>query len=114
MRAAITYQSASMNHHKSFSIHADKISAKKYRTETDRNYTAGQTTRLCCETVENAEKTFNAEHLVSLVQKKKLTCSAERIVIRRLRMSHHSSQKLTVSETTSNLITDRNARHRFF
>ena len=97
-----------MNHHKSFSIHADKISAKKYRTETDRNYTAGQTTRLCCETVENAEKTFNAEHLVSLVQKKKLTCSVKKTITRKSRISHYNSQKLIISETAFNSIIDKN------
>ena len=70
--------------------------------------------RLCCETVESVERTFNTEHFVNLVQRKRLTCSAERAVTRRLRMSHHSSQKLTVSETASSSTTDRNARHRFF
>ena len=103
-----------MSHYKSFLIHADKVFAKRHKTEISRDYTADQTAKLCHKTVESAERTLNAEHLVSLIQKERLTCSVRRAVTRRLRMSHHSSQKLTVSEIASNLTTDRNARHRFF
>src|SRR5438034_7810806 len=106
MRAATAHQSTSTDHHKSFSIHADRVSTKRCRTEISRNYTADQTTRLCYKIIESAERTLNTEHLVNLIQKKRLTCSAERAVTRRLRISHHSSQRLTVSETASSLITD--------
>ena len=113
-RTATAHQSASMSHHKSFSIHADRVSAKRHRTEISRDYIADQTVRLCCETVESVEKTFNAKHFVSLVQKERLTCSAERAVIKRSRMSYHNSQRFAISETASSLTTDRNARHRLF
>src|SRR5438034_8882517 len=103
-----------MSHHRSFLIHADRVSAKRHRTGISRDYTADQTARLCYETVESAERTFNAEHFVSLIQKKRLTCSVRRAVTRRSRMSHHSRQKLTIFETASSSIIDRNARHRFF
>src|SRR5438034_392731 len=114
MRAATAHQSASTDHHRSFSIHADRASAKRCRTETSRNYTADQTVRLCCETVESAERTFNTEHFASLIQRERLTCPAERAVTRRLRMSHCSRQRLTISGTASSLTTDRDARHRLF
>ena len=70
--------------------------------------------RLYYEIVENAEKTLNAKHLVNLIQKEKLTYSVRKIIIKRLKMSYHNNQKLTVSETAFNLIIDKNARHRFF
>ena len=114
MRAATAHQSASMSHHKSFLIHTDRISAKRCRTGISRDYTADQTARLCHETVESAERTLNAEHFVSLIQKERSTHSAEKAVTRRSRMSHHSRQRLIISETASSLTTGRNARHRFF
>src|SRR5438034_10237889 len=114
MRAATAHQSASMSHHRSFLIHTSRISAKRHRTGTSRDYTADQTARLCHETVESAERTLNAEHFVSLIQRERLTRPAGRAVTRRLRMSHHSRQRLTISETASSLTTDKNARHRLF
>src|SRR5438034_9726560 len=112
VRAVTAHQSASMNHHRSFLIHTDRISVKRYRTEISRDYTADQITRLYYETVESAERIFNTEHFVSLVQKEKLTCSVRRAVTRRLRMSYHSRQRLIISETASSSTTDRNVRHR--
>ena len=114
MRAATAYQSASTDHHRSFLIHVDRVSAKRCRIEISRNYTADQTARLCHKTVESAKRTFNTEHFVSLVQKKRLTCLIRKAIIRRLRMSHYSNQKLIVSETIFNLIIDKNVRHKFF
>ena len=108
-RAIIAHQSTSTSHHKSFSIHINRVSAKRHRTEISRDYTADQTARLCHETVESAERTFNAEHLVNLIQKKRLTCLVRKIIIRKSRLSHYSNQKLIISETASNLIIDRNA-----
>src|SRR5438034_11343339 len=99
MRAATAHQSASMNHHRSFLIHIDRISAKRCRTEISRDYTADQTARLCHETVESVERTLNAEHFVNLIQRERLTCSVRRAVTRRSRMSHHSRQRLTIFET---------------
>src|SRR5216117_991570 len=43
MRAVITHQSASTNHHRSFLIHVNKIFAKRHRTEISRDYIADQT-----------------------------------------------------------------------
>src|SRR5438034_11162366 len=100
-----------MSHHRSFLIHADRVSAKRHRTEISRDYTADQTARLCHETVESVKRTFNAKHFVSLIQKKRSTHSVRRAVTRRLRMSHYSRQRLTISETASSLIIDRDARH---
>src|SRR5438034_10670237 len=114
VRAATAHQSASMSHHKSFLIHTDRISAKRCRTEISRDYTADQTARLCHKTVESAERTLNTEHFVSLVQKERSTCSVRRAITRRSRMSHHSRQRLTISETASSLTTDKNVKHRFF
>src|SRR5438034_8020806 len=109
MRIIITHQLTSMNYHKSFLIHADRISAKKCRTEINKNYIADQIMRLYYKIIKNIKKIFNAEHFVSLVQRKKLTHLIERTITRRLRMSHCSSQKLIISETASSLITDKNA-----
>ena len=114
MRAVTAHQSASMSHHRSFLIHADRVSAKRHRTEISRDYTADQTMRLCHETVESTERTLNAEHFVSLIQKERSTYSVKRAVTRKLRMSHCSRQRLTISETAFNLITDKNAKHRLF
>ena len=103
-----------MSHYKNILIHTNKVSAKRCRTEISRDYTADQTTRLYYEIVESAERTLNAEHLVNLIQKKRLTCSVEKTVTRKLRISHHNNQKFLISETAFSLITDRNTRHRFF
>ena len=103
-----------MSHYKSFSIHADRVSAKRCRTEISRDYTASQIMWLCYKTVESAKRTFNAEHFVSLIQRERLTHTAERAVTRRSRMSYHSNQRSAISETASSLITDRNTRHKFF
>ena len=103
-----------MNYYKKISIHVNKISTKKYRIEISRNYIADQTMRLYYKIIENVKKTFNIKHFISLIQKEKLTCSAEKIITRKSRISHHNSQKFTVSEITSSLTTDRNAKHRFF
>ena len=40
MRAITAHQSTSTDHHRNFLIHIDRISAKKYKTEISRNYTA--------------------------------------------------------------------------
>src|SRR5438034_11082201 len=98
-----------MSHHKSFLIHINKVFVKRCRTEISRNYIADQIMRLCHETVKNVKKILNAKHFVNLIQKEKLTCSIRKIITRRLRMSHYSSQKLIISETASNLIIDKNA-----
>ena len=103
-----------MSYYKSFLIHISEVSVKRYRAEINKDYITDQTTRLCHETVKNVKRTFNTKHLVSLVQRKRLTCSVRRAVTRRSRLSHHSNQKLTVSEIVFSLTTDRNARHRFF
>src|SRR5216117_744773 len=105
MRAATTHQSASMSHHRNFLIHVSKVSVKRHRIEISRDYIADQTVRLCHETVESVERTFNTEHFVSLVQKEKSTCSIRRAVTRRLKINHCSRQKLTISETASSLTT---------
>ena len=114
VRATTAYQSASINHHRNFLIHVNKISIKRYRTEISRDYIADQTARLCHETVKNIERTFNTEHFVNLVQKERLTHSVRKAVTRKLKMSHCSRQKLIISETASSSITDRNARHKLF
>src|SRR5438034_3677924 len=103
-----------MSHHRSFLIHISRVSAKRHRTGISRDYTADQTVRLCHKTVESAERTLNAEHFISLIQKERLTCSVRKTVTRRLRMSHCSKQRLIISETASSLTTDKNTRHRFF
>ena len=113
-RAATAHQSASTNHHRSFLIHTDRVSAKRHRTETSRDYTADQIMRLCHKTVKSVKRTLNTEHFVSLVQKKRSTHPVRRVVTRKSRISHHNSQKFTVSEITSSLTTNRNAKHRFF
>src|SRR5213083_19230 len=105
MRAATAHQSASTNYHRSFLIHINKVSAKRHRIKISRDYIADQITKLCYETVKNAERTFNEEYFVSLIQRKKSTCSVRKAVTRRLRMSHHNNQKLTVSETAFSLTT---------
>ena len=80
-----------MNYYKSFLIHVNKISAKKHRTEISRNYIADQTTKLCYKIVENIERILNTEYFISLIQKKRLTCSVRKAITRKLRMSHHSN-----------------------
>ena len=80
-----------MSHHKSFSIHANKVSAKRCRTEISRNYIANQIMKLCHKIIKNVKKILNAEHFISLIQKEKLTYSIKKAVTRRSRMNHCNS-----------------------
>ena len=70
-------------HHRNFLLHADRISAKRCRTEISRNHTADQIMKLHHKIVESIKKTFNAEHLVSLVQKEKSTYLVRKTIIRK-------------------------------